>query len=533
MQNIQPAPGFPDSLKGGRHLIIPKRHLFSTEHVLMYRRPTNKDFKSLESFYSLSFSKHTVHRLHPRLPVVLSDNIIEQSILRHSNVRDVEKLNPDNESPEEGIIDLEEQLPGSSQAHIHSHAGTQRHLRNYQVTMIGFCSSIGVGLFVGTGFTYAKAGPAGLLLAYLIVGSVVWCVMQSIDELATVFPTAGTSPHWATRFIDPSVGFSLAMSYTYCYAIAIASEVSAAAIVVSYWTDITPTVVITVSLVLILGINLINVLFFGEAEVISGAIKVSCFIGLIFTSIIITTGGGPSYKPIGFRYWNNPGAWTNFNGIPVPQASSSDSSLRLIVDPRNPDLVSGTGSANSSPWVIATRQAAVHALPSIVNACVVVSAWSAGNSYCWAASRMMVTMTTDGHLPFFFGCTNKQGVPYVGVVLVWLFGPLAYPSLGKGGVPQAFTWFQNLGTVGGLLVWATLCFCYTRFLAAPKIQGINRDTLPWKSPLQPYAAWYGFLGTSLITLITGFPVFLKGRWTTSDFIASYIDIPIYIVPIIV
>lgn len=66
------------------------------------------------------------------------------------------------------------------------HGHTQRRLRNYQVTMIGFCSGIGTGLFIGTGSAYAKAGPAGLLLAYIIVGSVLWAVMQSIGELATV-----------------------------------------------------------------------------------------------------------------------------------------------------------------------------------------------------------------------------------------------------------------------------------------------------------------------------------------------------------
>jgi amino acid transporter len=49
-------------------------------------------------------------------------------------------------------------------------------------------------------------------------------MMQSIAELATLFPTAGSFPHWATRFIDPAVGFSLAISYGYCFMIAIASE---------------------------------------------------------------------------------------------------------------------------------------------------------------------------------------------------------------------------------------------------------------------------------------------------------------------
>lgn len=113
--------------------------------------------------------------------------------------------------------------------------------------------------------------------------------------------------------------------------------------------------------------------------------------------------------------------------------------IGLIVDPREPGLVSGSGNANSSPWVIAIRQAGINILPSIVNACILVSAWSAGNSYCWVGSRMIVAMTTDRQLPQIFGVTNKQGVPYVAVITAWLFGPLAYLSkLILGGKPPDF-----------------------------------------------------------------------------------------------
>ncbi|KAF2152262.1 putative amino acid permease [Myriangium duriaei CBS 260.36] len=468
------------------------------------------------------------------------------------------------------------------QLNVGGHGATQRRLRNYQITMIGFCSGIGTGLFIGTGSAYAKAGPAGLLLAYLVVGSVLWCVMQTIAELATLFPTAGSFPHWATRFIDPSVGFSLAISYGYCYTIAIASEVSAAAVVVSYWSDISVAVVITVGLVLILAINLMNVRFFGETEVVTGAVKILCFIGLILVAIIITS-GGVGKGPIGFRYWNNPGAWTNYHGIPgskghflgflaafvnasfsfigvetvvitaaesvdphraIPKAASRVTYrigffyilgallIGLIVDPRNSDLVSGSGNANSSPWVIAIKEAGISALPSIVNACVLISAWSAGNSYCWVGSRMIVAMTTDRQLPQIFGRTSKKGVPYVAVIASWLFGPLAYLSLGKGGASQAFAWLQNLSTVAGLIAWATLCFCYVRFHKGLVAQNVSRDTLPWKSPFQPFTAWYGFIGSTIITFVSGFSVFLKGNFNASNFVAAYIGIPIFIVPII-
>ncbi|KAL1643003.1 hypothetical protein SLS61_009465 [Didymella pomorum] len=484
---------------------------------------------------------------------------------------------PDPYSPDDKPI-LEPVL------NVGGHGATQRRLQNYHVTMIGFCSGIGTGLFIGTGSAYANAGPAGLLLAYLVVGSVLWCVMQSVAELATVIPTAGSFPHFATRFIDPAVGFSLAISYGYCYTISIAAEASASAILVSYWTDITPAVVITISLVLILAINLLSVRWFGESEVVAGTIKVACFLGLVIVSIVITSGGGPNGQTTGFRYWHNPGAWVDYNGITgstghflgflaafinasfsfigvevvlitaaesvnphkaIPQSATNVTYrialfyilgallIGLIVDPTNPDLVSGTGNAKSSPWVIAIKEAGIGALPSIVNACILVSAWSAGNSYCWVGSRMVVAMTTDHQLPQFFGRTWKNGVPWVAVITAWLFGPLAYLSLGSGGASQAFTWLVNLSTVAGLIAWATLCFCYIRFFAAMKAQNVSRETLPWKSPFQPFTAWYGFIGATIITLVAGFPVFLKGNWSTADFIASYIGIPIFIIPIII
>lgn len=275
------------------------------------------------------------------------------------------------------------------------------------------------------------------------------------------------------------MGFSLAISYGYCYTIAIASEASASAVIVSFWTDVSPAVVISIALVLILAINLMSVRFYGDTEVIAGSIKVLCFVGLIFVSIVITAGGGPNHEAIGFRYWNNPGPWVDYNGITgstgaflglvsafvnasfsfigietvvisaaesvnphraIPRAANLVTYrigffyilgallISMIVDPRNPDLVSGSGNATSSPWVIAIRQSGIVALPSIVNACILVSAWSAGNSYCWVGSRMIVAMTTDRQLPQFFGRTTRKGVPWVAVITAWLFGPLAYLS---------------------------------------------------------------------------------------------------------
>jgi amino acid transporter len=63
---------------------------------------------------------------------------------------------------------------------------THRRLKARHVTFIGFGGGIGTGLFVGTGSALASAGPLGLLLAYSVVGMILWCVMESIGEIATL-----------------------------------------------------------------------------------------------------------------------------------------------------------------------------------------------------------------------------------------------------------------------------------------------------------------------------------------------------------
>ena len=74
------------------------------------------------------------------------------------------------------------------------------------------------------------------------------------------------------------------------------------------------------------------------------------------------------------------------------------------------------------------RAAGIPALPSIVNAAILTSAWSAGNSYLFVSSRVLVGMAIDGQLPKCFARVNRQGVPYYAVGFSSLFGLFAYLS---------------------------------------------------------------------------------------------------------
>lgn len=85
-------------------------------------------------------------------------------------------------------------------------------------------------------------------------------------------------------------------------------EVTVSAIVIDYWPNNVPIAAwITILLIPMVVINCFPVNFYGEAEFIFGAIKLTTIMGLILLMLIIDLGGAPSNDRIGFRYWVNPG----------------------------------------------------------------------------------------------------------------------------------------------------------------------------------------------------------------------------------
>jgi amino acid transporter len=88
-----------------------------------------------------------------------------------------------------------------------------RELKGRHLQMIAFGGSIGTGLFVATGMALSHGGPASVLLAYSIVGLMLWCTMQALGEMAVVFPVAGSFSAFSTRFLDPSWGFAMGWKY--------------------------------------------------------------------------------------------------------------------------------------------------------------------------------------------------------------------------------------------------------------------------------------------------------------------------------
>ncbi len=151
-------------------------------------------------------------------------------------------------------------------------------------------------------------------MGYISMMLVVWCVMNDLAEMVTYLPMKGISiPYFVERFVDPSLAFAAGWNYWYAYAMLVAAETSAAAIVLDYWKlPVNVAVWIAIVLIIILLLNIIAVGFFGEAEFWFASIKLITIMGLIILGIVLFFGGGPNHDRLGFRYWNDPGAFNEY-----------------------------------------------------------------------------------------------------------------------------------------------------------------------------------------------------------------------------
>ena len=128
-------------------------------------------------------------------------------------------------------------------------SNTQKHLKRSlkarHMNMIALGGAIGTGLFVAGGEVVSTAGPGGALVAYGLIGIMVYFLMTSLGEMATYLPIPGSFGTYAKRYVDPAFGFALGWNYWFNWAITVAAELVAGALIMKYWFPGTPSVVWT------------------------------------------------------------------------------------------------------------------------------------------------------------------------------------------------------------------------------------------------------------------------------------------------
>ncbi|KAB8236656.1 hypothetical protein ETB97_008943 [Aspergillus alliaceus] len=442
-----------------------------------------------------------------------------------------------------------------------------RSLSTRHITMIALGSSIGMGLWLGSGTSLANGGPAAIFIGYLLSGTMIWSVSHSIGEMAVMYPLPSAFIQWTSIFVDPAASFALGWAYWFSYWITIANELQGVVTVLSFWTDKVPTAAwITIFWVVIILINVCAVRFFGEVEVVSSSIKFGWIIVVIISLIVVSAGGAPAEGPIGFRYWNSYAFTNGFKGFlsvmptcifamsgsencalvaaetsnprkSVPKAVGSiwlrlslfyilgSLMVTITVDPHDQNLFGASG-VNASPFVIAYRNAGLEPLAHIMNAVVFISVLSTGSISGYAGARSLMGLAHAEKAPKIFGKADRAGRPLAGLFITLLIGGgLAYLNVSNSGA-EVFTWFSNLTSLFTLFGWAMICLSHLRMRYAWKVQGRDASDLPWKSWTFPYGAIWGLFWCFLLIIaefyLSLWP--LKGQTTAKNFFANYVSV---------
>jgi len=323
------------------------------------------------------------------------------------------------------------------------------------------------------------------------------------------------------------------------------------------------------------ALNVLAVRAYGEAEFWLSGGKVFLIIMLFSFTFITMVGGNPQHDAYGFRYWRTPGAFAEelttgslgkFEGflgalwsasftvvgpeyISMVAAEAKRPRVFIknafktvywrfgiffiggalavgIVCPYNdPTLVAilsgksgGSGTAAASPYVIAMSNLGVKIFPDIVNALMVTSIFSAGNTYTYCATRSLYGLALEGRAPKILQKCTKQGVPIYCFVIVMIFPLLSFLSVSSGS-STVLTWLINLITAGGVIDYIVMTVTYLFFYRALKAQGIDRRSLPYTGWMQPYCAWISLVFMILVVGCYGYSSFLP--WSVSSFFSYY------------
>lgn len=277
------------------------------------------------------------------------------------------------------------------------------------------------------------------------------------------------------------------------------AEISACAVLISYWTNPESSTCdspvcnnalwVGLLLIVVLAINFAGTRVFGECEFWFASIKVITIVGLILVGIVISAGGGPTHETIGFRYWRETGGFVQYKDIPgskgrflgffnvlisaafsfigteitaiaaaetdnprrsVPKAIrsvwvrlvlfyvTSAFIIGILVSPSDPDL-NLNSTAAKSPFVIAIKRAQISVLPSIINAALLTSAWSAACADLYVSSRTLYGLAARGQAPSLLLKTRRSdGLPYICVIICGFFSLLSFMAASDGKAGKAF-----------------------------------------------------------------------------------------------
>ncbi|HAA6474631.1 TPA_asm: gamma-aminobutyrate permease [Listeria monocytogenes] len=458
-----------------------------------------------------------------------------------------------------------------------THGEIRRDLKTRHLSMIAIGGSIGTGLFLASGNAIHTAGPGGALVAYIAIGIMVYFLMTSLGEMATYMPVSGSFSTYASRFVDPAFGFALGWNYWFNWAITLAVDISTAAIIVQFWLPNTPAWLWSaIFLILIFGLNALSVKAYGESEYWFSIIKVATVIIFLIVGVLTIVGilGG---EVIGFSNFTAGDApfkggffailgtfliagfsfqGTEMVGIAAGESATPETSvpkaikqvfwrillfyifaifiIGMIIPYTNPNLLSTEATDVAiSPFTLVFEKAGLAFAASVMNAVILTSVLSAGNSGLYASTRMLWAMARDKKAPKFLGKVNRRGIPMAALIVTTIVGAMTFITTLTENGTVIYTWLLSASGLTGFIAWVGIAISHYRFRKAFIKQGHDLSELKYKAKFFPFGPILALVLCILVIVGQDYAAFLKPEFTNPAWWQkigiSYIGLPIFLV----
>lgn len=445
----------------------------------------------------------------------------------------------------------------------------KRGLKTRHVSMIALGGSIGTGLFVASGSVISQAGPGGALLAYLLMGLMVYFLMTSLGEMATNTPVSGSFAYYSTKYVDPALGFAMGWNYWFNWAITVAVDISTAALVFKFWLPHFPSWIFSAgTLVLILLINALSVKAFGETEFWMSLIKVITIFIFLAVGVLTIFGvmGGHFIGMTNFTYKHAPFvgglpmilavfvvAGFSFQGTELVGITAGESNnpskavpraikdvfwriilfyilaifvIGAIIPYTSPDLLGSSATDVAiSPFTIVFKRAGLAAAASVMNAVILTSVISSANSGMYASTRMLYSMAHQGYAPKFMGTTNKRGIPVAALIATTVVALVTFISSVAG--PQIYLWLVAASGLTGFIAWVGIALSHYRFRRAFIKQGHTLDELAYHATWFPVGPIITLILCILVICGQNITAFTNFDWEQIGI--TYISVPLVLI----
>ncbi|HCJ4528790.1 TPA: amino acid permease [Listeria innocua] len=458
-----------------------------------------------------------------------------------------------------------------------THGEIRRDLKTRHLSMIAIGGSIGTGLFLASGNAIHTAGPGGALVAYIAIGIMMYFLMTSLGEMATYMPVSGSFSTYASRFVDPAFGFALGWNYWFNWAITLAVDISTAAIIVQFWLPNTPAWLWSaIFLLLIFGLNALSVKAYGESEYWFSIIKVATVIIFLIVGVLTIVGilGG---EVIGFSNFTAGDApfkggffailgtfliagfsfqGTEMVGIAAGESATPEKSvpkaikqvfwrillfyifaifiIGMIIPYTNPNLLSAEATDVAiSPFTLVFEKAGLAFAASVMNAVILTSVLSAGNSGLYASTRMLWAMARDKKAPKFLGKVNRRGIPMAALIVTTIVGAMTFITTLTENGTVIYTWLLSASGLTGFIAWVGIAISHYRFRKAFIKQGHDLNELKYKAKFFPFGPILALILCILVIVGQDYAAFLKPEFTNPAWWQkigiSYIGLPIFLI----